>query len=346
MSRGAGAARRGLGSAVAFLIVLAVVVALLNRSSSPAPGFSVTRRSPPANAFDAALTSWVWLEFDRPVNRESVERNLRLTPAVKGRFVWGETAVAFVPDSNLEPNIPYTVTLGEKATSLRGRPLGRASNWRFRTIPKDRLNLAEPLNPGVSMTFARVDGAGLVRMEGLGREGLYRSEPPLTREKVLAMELHLLAIRPGVEGRALELLNAYKRKEVTRAECVESINAEIQAVNASLMSFTGLSYGAGLTEAHGTMTAGLLTYRDFLRALRDFVRVDGADVFRKKLAWLEWRDTNGFARHLREVKDPSTFTAVAPQFIRDLVVGEIEYGNNVLAAVMRRLGVSPYTSGD
>ncbi len=333
-----------MANALILLIILGVGLALFNRGSGQAYGFEVSRRAPPPNTFDAALTSWIWLEFDRPVNHETVEKNLKIAPAVKGHFVWsGDTSVAFVPEARLAPDTPYTVTLGEAAQNSRGTSLGRWVVWRFRTIPEDRFRVAEPLNPSVHMTLVHLGSDTVVRMESGGRYALYKVDDlPLKPETVQAIELHFVAVKPGIESKALELLNQYKRRQMTRQELVDGLNAEIAAINGTAMAFTGLSYAPQYAEGFGTIADGILTYRDFLRALRDFVRVDGPDVFRKKLMNIAWRDPALFDRYMRDVKDPMSFVGVAPDFIGNLVTGEIQYGSDVINSYLEAAGAKVY----
>ena len=336
--------QRALTNALILLIGLAVLLALFNRgSTAPTSGFAVVRKSPPPNTFDGALTSWIWLEFDRAVNHESVEKNLKINPPTKGRFAWhGDSLVAFVPETTLTPDLPYTVTLGPAAANTRGLNLGKTVVWRFRTIPKGRFELAEPLNPQIHMTQVYLSGQQLVRLEAGERYVLYKVEFPLTPEKVFAMELHFLTIRPGIENQALELLNQYNRRQMTRPELVEGLNKEVRSVAGTIMDFTGLSYGPELAESFGTVADGVMTYLNFLRALRDFVRMDAPDVFKRKLVNIEWRDPTLFARYMRDVKDPLSFVGVAPGFISNLVTGEIQYGVEVLDTHLKDLGISVY----
>ena len=333
-----------MANALILLVILGVGLALFNRGIAPAHGFEVNRESPPPNTFDAALTSWIWLDFDRAVNHETVEKNLKVTPAAKGHFVWGgDTAVAFVPDARLVPDTPYTVTLAEGAKNSRGTDLGHRVVWRFRTIPEDRFKVAEPLNPSVHMTLVRFGQDTVVRMESGERYALYKvGDLPLKPETVQAIELHFVSVKPGIENKAIELLNQYKRRQMTRQELVDGLNAEIGAINGTVMAFTALSYAPQYAEGFGTITDGILTYREFLRALRDFVRVDGTDVFRKKLANIAWRDPTLFDRYMRDVKDPMSFVGVAPGFISNLVTGEIQYGADVINAYLEAAGTKLY----
>lgn len=336
--------RRAMTNALALLIVLAVGLALFNRGSGPVYGFAVTRKSPPPNTFDAALTSWVWLEFDKAVNHESVEKNLKVAPAVKGHFIWGgDTVVAFVPDVRLAPDTPYTVTLGAEAQNSRSVEFGRQVVWRFRTIPKDRFQVAKPLNPSVRLTEVVLGQERVARVEATGHYAFYKvGDEPLTPERVQAIELHFLAVKPGIESRVLELLNQYNRRQMTRSELVDGLSEEIKAVNGTAMAFTGLSYAPQFAEGFGTIADGILTYRDFLWALRDFVRVDGPDVFKKKLTNIAWRDPTLFDRYMRDVKDPMSFVGVAPGFITNLVTGEIQYGSEVLNSYLEAAGITVY----
>ncbi len=91
--------------------------------------------------------------FDQPMDHASIERALRIEPAVQGQFVWTTdpltlpptratptptlafgTTLTFIPDDDWTPGTTYTVTLGTQAHSLAGVPLASPFRTQFTAI--------------------------------------------------------------------------------------------------------------------------------------------------------------------------------------------------------------------
>ena len=76
------------------------------------------------------------LTFDTPMDRESVVAALRLEPRVPFSVTWDEEgALLLEPDTALELDTGYTVSLGAEARDIAGTPLQRAQQWTVRTAP-------------------------------------------------------------------------------------------------------------------------------------------------------------------------------------------------------------------
>lgn len=89
---------------------------------TPEPGQEVTPEMP------------LRLVFSEPMDRSSVEANLRVSPAVAGRFVWegGDRILRFLPQTPWKPDVEYEVRL-ENARARNGQALARPIAFRFRT---------------------------------------------------------------------------------------------------------------------------------------------------------------------------------------------------------------------
>lgn len=89
---------------------------------TPEPGQEVTPEMP------------LRLVFSEPMDRASVEANLRVIPAVAGRFVWeaGDRILRFLPQAPWKPDAEYEVRL-ENARARNGHTLARPVAFRFRT---------------------------------------------------------------------------------------------------------------------------------------------------------------------------------------------------------------------
>jgi uncharacterized protein YfaS (alpha-2-macroglobulin family) len=74
------------------------------------------------------------LVFSEPMDRASVEANLRVIPAIAGRFAWeaGDRILRFIPQAPWKPDAEYEVRL-ENARARNGQALARPVAFRFRT---------------------------------------------------------------------------------------------------------------------------------------------------------------------------------------------------------------------
>ncbi|WP_322801527.1 Ig-like domain-containing protein [Thermoflexus sp.] len=89
---------------------------------TPEPGQEVTPEMP------------LRLVFSEPMDRASVEANLRVIPAVAGRFAWeaGDRILRLLPQAPWKPDTEYEVRL-ENARARNGQALARPVAFRFRT---------------------------------------------------------------------------------------------------------------------------------------------------------------------------------------------------------------------
>ena len=71
----------------------------------------VRRISPTNGAKNVARFDPLTIEFRADVDRGLIERDLRITPDIKGKFTWDDRGVTFLPYRGWEPGVKYQVTL-------------------------------------------------------------------------------------------------------------------------------------------------------------------------------------------------------------------------------------------
>ncbi len=125
--------------------------------SSPRWNFSV--RSAVIGFSPQNSASWydpVVLSFDRPVDRESVEAALEITPTVTGKIEWQENTLRFLPTVGWDGNTTYTISLQPSARAADGTPLLRRPIRRQFHTPAPRISV----NFGYGPNLQVVDAAG------------------------------------------------------------------------------------------------------------------------------------------------------------------------------------------
>ncbi|MGA1790058.1 MAG: Ig-like domain-containing protein [bacterium] len=91
---------------------------------------------PEADANDVSLDTNIAVTFSRAMDTNSVEAHFTIDPNISGTFSWlsGNTRVVFQPDTPLESNTEYEVTIDANARDLDGIPLGVSQTWSFTTV--------------------------------------------------------------------------------------------------------------------------------------------------------------------------------------------------------------------
>ena len=147
-------------------------------SRTPEPGQEVTPEMP------------LRLVFSEPMDRASVEANLRVIPAVAGRFAWeaGDRVLRFLPQAPWKLETIYEVRL-ENARARNGQALARPVIFRFQTasplkvsavLPEPDARDVDPRSP-VTVIFNR-------------------PVVPLRSEREAAALPHPLAFDPPIQG--------------------------------------------------------------------------------------------------------------------------------------------------
>lgn len=83
---------------------------------------------------EVSTTTAIQLDFDQPMDKDSVTQSFRLSPDVEGTFIWkGASSLRYRPD-HLVPETRYEVSLDGGAKSQDGLPLGNDYDFSFSTI--------------------------------------------------------------------------------------------------------------------------------------------------------------------------------------------------------------------
>ncbi|RPI54204.1 MAG: hypothetical protein EHM56_06485, partial [Chloroflexi bacterium] len=111
-------------------------------------------RDPGPDADVVSLTRPLRLSFTRPMDRDSVEAGLVLTPALQGEIAWEGDTLVFTPQDGWQGGTDYKVRLDAEVRDASGAPLAEALSWTFRSEPflveasvpaGEVLRLAQPL---------------------------------------------------------------------------------------------------------------------------------------------------------------------------------------------------------
>lgn len=106
---------------------------------------------------DLPADSTVRVEFERPVDRRTVEQGFRIEPSVSGDFKWKDDRVVEWKPSGLRYSTTYVVSVGGKA--IGGDPLVR-SEWTFTTRSQPEVVEVQPIGdslPKSSLVRVRFD---------------------------------------------------------------------------------------------------------------------------------------------------------------------------------------------
>jgi len=89
----------------------------------------------------------LYLAFDQPIDAESLDRALQVTPTIGLDLKWTANTLYLQPVSPLTPGTTYTFTLENTATNLNGVPLDKPYRWQH-LVPHRLLNA--PVTPLVN----------------------------------------------------------------------------------------------------------------------------------------------------------------------------------------------------
>lgn len=81
-------------------------------------------------------TEKIVVDFSEAMNTESVKSALKISPAAPGVITWNDekTKMTYTPDSPLNPDSNYTVTIGTGARDQAGNALSELHSWSFTTL--------------------------------------------------------------------------------------------------------------------------------------------------------------------------------------------------------------------
>jgi hypothetical protein len=105
--------------------------------------------SPVADKSAVKLSQPILVHFNQPMNHETTEAAVQITPATTVTYTWTENTLSVQPTSgNLAPNTQYQVTIGPSAQTSAGAKLTQPTQFTFVTQP------AQPPVPSPSPSIA------------------------------------------------------------------------------------------------------------------------------------------------------------------------------------------------
>ena len=97
--------RYAIGLATVLMIAIAILIGIGDRTLPEVKDFSWQNRK-----IDATNISFV-LTFNRPMDRDSVERNLKIEPALEGKISWSSRRMSYTPLSPATYGQNYSLSL-------------------------------------------------------------------------------------------------------------------------------------------------------------------------------------------------------------------------------------------
>ena len=124
-----------IGATAGVLLIASVVVFMFTQ---PAGVNTLVVSSSLDGSHGVALQQPILVSFNQPMNHQSTESAVQITPATNVSFSWSASSdtLSVLPTSgNLAPNTQYQVTIGPGATTATGKPLAAAQTITFVTQP-------------------------------------------------------------------------------------------------------------------------------------------------------------------------------------------------------------------
>jgi alpha-2-macroglobulin len=133
--------------------------------ASPAPTPTVVETEPPfaadlppavvtampGNGEEVNLQAGILVRFTQPMDRESVERALRVTPEVDGTFVWSDDRTVTFGPKALASGVRYSVSVAQEARAANGLPLNQELVFAFTTVEALTVTHTSPANGAKSL---------------------------------------------------------------------------------------------------------------------------------------------------------------------------------------------------
>ena len=121
------------GSLAVVVVIASVVV--YTASQPPLPG-EVLIQSPQQDKAAVALQQPILVAFNQPMDHQSTESAVQITPATSVTYSWQDNTLLVQPTSgNLAPNTQYQVTIGPTALTAQRKPLTAPQSFTFVTQP-------------------------------------------------------------------------------------------------------------------------------------------------------------------------------------------------------------------
>src|SRR5256885_2272214 len=168
--------RRGI------VLTLALVACLLSACALNPP--RIVSISPSRDVTDVATNQAISISFDRPMNRDSVEKRFALSPVLKDcegskncRFAWtGNTLMFIHTHVNFALSTAYTVAMHAGYADASGQQNTLDHSWHFTTEGRPMLSSVDPGDNAGSVAPDRniVLSFSRAKRPGAGRDPLLR----------------------------------------------------------------------------------------------------------------------------------------------------------------------------
>src|SRR6266851_5370237 len=122
------------GAAAGVVLIAAVVI--YNATNPSTGGFQLEVSSPMQGQPAVRLGQPILVKFNQPMDHQSTEAAVQITPATTVAYSWDANTLAVLPTSNgLAPNTQYQVTVGPGAKTASGQFLSAPKTITFVTQP-------------------------------------------------------------------------------------------------------------------------------------------------------------------------------------------------------------------
>lgn len=122
------------GATAGLLLIAAVVVYATLQPNGPLS--TVVVNSSMDGSKSVALAQPILVSFNQPMDHQSTEQAVQITPATTVTYSWDSNTLTVQPATgNLAPNTQYQVTIGPTAKTASGQPLTEAHTITFVTQP-------------------------------------------------------------------------------------------------------------------------------------------------------------------------------------------------------------------
>jgi parallel beta-helix repeat protein len=95
---------------------------------------TIVRYSPTGS--NVPVNSKIIITFSELMDTNSVESAFKILPITDGTFIWNHMILTFTPESDLEHNKQYIITIENTAKDLENECLKSSFSWQFTTVPK------------------------------------------------------------------------------------------------------------------------------------------------------------------------------------------------------------------
>lgn len=125
--------------AVAAMLAIIVIGGLLQESHVPAVSIRAAA-TPGTGDVGVPINTAIRVRFDRPVDRQSVEAAVTISPPLKVDFLWRGEDLFVVPKETLRPGTSYRVAIDTPVKDLEGRAVPMSFSTTFSTAEADEPN--------------------------------------------------------------------------------------------------------------------------------------------------------------------------------------------------------------